>query len=295
MKVLVTGANGNLGSKIVEYLLTKLSVEEIIVGVRDDKSEKALSYKKQGLEVRVTDFENQETLLTAFKDVDRLFIMSTFGDFETVTRQHTNAVEAAKATKVKQIYYPSVTRAEGNDFFLAGMHRAREVSIIESGIPYTILRNNWYVENELGTIQGCMAGAPWVTSAGKGKIGWAYRPDLAEAAANVLVADGHENKIYELSGENLTQQQFVDALNEVLGKEIPLLAVDDASYEEMLKGAGVPEAYLPMLVMTQKGIREGGLESTHTDLDFLLERQATTLKQAVTHLLDDLDSSANIR
>ncbi|MFJ6211198.1 SDR family oxidoreductase [Lysinibacillus sp. NPDC092081] len=285
MKVLVTGANGNLGSKIVEYLLTKLSVEEIIVGVRDDKSEKVLSYKEHGLEVRVTDFENPEALLTAFKGIDRLFIMSTFGDLETVMRQHTNAVEVANATDVKQIIYPSVTRAEGNDFFLAGLHRAREVAIIESGIPYVILRNNWYVENELGTIQGCLAGAPWVTSAGEGKIGWVYRPDLAEAAANVLVADGHENKIYELSGENLTQQQFVDTLNEVLGKDVPLLAVDEASYEEMLKGAGIPEAYLPMLVMTQKGIREGGLESTHTDLDFLLDRQPTSLKQALTHLL----------
>lgn len=206
MKVLVTGANGNLGSKIVENLLTRLSVEEIIVGVRDDQSEKALSYKEQGLEVRITDFENQETLLTAFKDVDRLFIMSTFGDFEKIMRQHTNAIEAAKATNVKQIIYPSVTRAEANDFFLAGLHRVREVAIIESDIPYVILRNNWYVENELGTIQGCMAGAPWITSAGEGKIGWVYRPDLAEAAANVLVADGHENKIYELFGENLSQQ-----------------------------------------------------------------------------------------
>ncbi|MGE7887629.1 SDR family oxidoreductase [Bacillus cereus] len=285
MKVLVTGANGNLGSKIVEYLLTKLSVKEIIVGVRDDMSEKVLRYKEQDLEVRITDFEKQDTLLSAFKGVDRLFIMSTFGDFETVMRQHTNAVEAAKVTGVKQIIYPSVTKAEGNDFFLAGMHRAREVAIIESGIPYVILRNNWYVENELRSIQSCIAGSPWVTCASKGKIGWVYRLDLAEAAANVLVDDGHENKIYELSGENLTQKQFVDTLSEVLGKEVPLLEVDDSSYEEMLLGAGVPKDYLPMLVMTQRGIREGGLESTHTDLNFLLERQATPLKQALTHLL----------
>ena len=287
MKVLVTGANGNLGSQIVESLLTKLAVGEIVIGVRDLKSEKALKFKEQGLEVRVTDFEKQETLLNAFIDVDRLFIISTFGDFETLMHQHTNAVEAAKATGVKSIVYPSVTRAEGNDFYLAGMHRAREVAIIDSGIPYVILRNNWYIENELGTIHGCMAGAPWVTSAGEGKIGWVYRPDLAEAAANVLVGEIYENKIYELSGENLTQQQFVDTLNEVTGKEVSLLAVDDASYEEMLKGFGVPEAYLPMLVATQKGIREGGLESTHSDLNYLLNRQATSLKQALTYLLVD--------
>lgn len=77
----------------------------------------------------------------------------------------------------------------------------------------------------------------------------------------------------------------MDTLNDVLGKEVPLLEVDDVSFEEMLKGAGVPEAYLPMLVMTQKGIREGGLESAHTDLEFLLSHPATSLKQALTHLL----------
>ncbi|ASV68557.1 MULTISPECIES: SDR family oxidoreductase [Cytobacillus] len=285
MKVLITGATGNLGSKVVEYLLAKLSVEEVVVGVRDDKSQKAMGYKKKGLEVRVADFEKKATLITAFKDIDRVFVISTFGDYETVMRQHLNAVEAAKETNVKQIIYPSVTRSEENDFFLAVLHRAREIAIIESGIPYVILRNNWYIENELNTIQGCMDGAPWVTSAGEGKIGWVYRPDLAEAAANILVEDGHENNIYELSGENLTHQQFVDILNQVTGKEVPLVAVDDASFEKMLKDAGVPEAYHPMLVMTQKGIREGGLESTHSDLEFLLKRPATSLRQALIKLL----------
>lgn len=285
MKVLITGATGNLGSKVVEYLLAKLSVEEVIVGVRDDKSQKAIGYKKKGLEVRIADFEKKDTLITAFKDIDRVFVISTFGDYETVMRQHSNAVGAAKETNVKQIIYPSVTRSEENEFFLAVLHRAREIAIIESSIPYVILRNNWYIENELNTIQGCMDGAPWVTSAGEGKIGWVYRPDLAEAAANVLVEDGHENNIYELSGENLTQQQFVDILNQVTGKEVPLVAVADASFEKMLKDAGVPEAYLPMLVMTQKGIREGGLESTHSDLEFLLKRPATSLRQALIKLL----------
>lgn len=89
-----------------------------------------------------------------------------------------------------------------------------------------------------------------------GKVGWVYRPDLAEATANALVANGLENKIYELSGTNLTQQQFVDTLSEELNKSIPFLEVDDTSYEEMLKATGVPDSYLPMLIMTQKSIRE---------------------------------------
>ena len=285
MKVLVTGANGNLGSKVVEYLLAKRSNEEIIVGVRDNKSEKARHFQAQGLEVRITNFDDQDTLLSAFKEIDRLFLISTYGDLDTVMRHQTNAIKAAKANGVKKLFYPSIVNADKNDFFLAVMHRAREKAIIESGIPYVILRNNWYVENELDKIQACIKGESWVTSAGNGKIGYVYRPDLAEATANVLIADGHENKIYELSGNNITQQQYVDTVSEVTGKKISLLEVDDATYEKMLKEAGVPEELIFLTIQSQKGIREGVLEADHSDLTFLLERQPTSLKEALIELL----------
>ena len=88
-----------------------------------------------------------------------------------------------------------------------------------------------------------------------------------------------------LAGENLTQQQFIDAVNEVTGKEIPLLAVDFEEHAKMLKEAGVPEEFVSMLVMIQKGIREGGLEASHSDLQMLLGRKPTTVKEALQILL----------
>ncbi|MFP3361136.1 SDR family NAD(P)-dependent oxidoreductase, partial [Planococcus sp. SIMBA_143] len=81
-----------------------------------------------------------------------------------------------------------------------------------TGIPYAFLRNNWYLENEIASIQGVLAGAPWVTSAKTGRTGWALQQDYAEAAATVLTGEGHENKIYELSGTPLTQEALVSAL-----------------------------------------------------------------------------------
>jgi NAD(P)H dehydrogenase (quinone) len=204
---------------------------------------------------------------------------------ETSIRQQTNAVEAAKENGVSQMVYSSAPRADVSEFVLAGIHRERENIIKESGIPYVFVRNNWYVENELGTIQQCLNGAPWVTSAGEGKVAWVYRPDLGEATANVLAGDGHDNKAYELAGENLTQQQFVDAVNEVTGKEIPLLAVDSEAHAKMLKEAGVPEEFASMTVMIQNGIREGGLEAPHSDLEMLLGRKPTSVKEALQILL----------
>lgn len=285
MKILVTGASGHLGAKIIEYLAENMPSSNIIAGVRDTQSEKAQKFTAQGIEVRETDFDKKDTLVQAFQGIDRVFIVSTFGDVESSIRQQTHAVQAAKETGVVQMVYSSAPRADVSDFFLAGIHRVREEIMKESGIPYVFVRNNWYVENELATIQQCLNGAPWVTSAGEGKVGWVYRPDLAEATAHVLTGEGHDNKAYELSGENLTQQQFVDAINEVTGNHIPLLTVDDASYSDMLQGANVPEDVAALLVMTQQGIRAGGLENAHSDLEMLLGRKPTSVQEALQQLL----------
>jgi NAD(P)H dehydrogenase (quinone) len=285
MKILVTGAAGKLGSNIVENLVKKIPASDIVAGVRDPQSEKAKAYEAQGVEVRLTDFEKKETLVEAFKGMDRVFIVSTVPVIETAIQQQKNIVEAAKETGVSQLVYSSAPRADVSDFVLAAPHRKRENIIKESGIPYVFLRNNWYVENELGTIQQCLNGAPWVTSAEKGKVAWVYRTDLGEASANVLAGDGHDNKAYELAGENLTQQQFVDEVNEVIGKEIPLLAVDSEAHAKMLKEADVPAEFVSMLVMIQNGIREGGLEAPHSDLEMLLGRKPTPVKEALQILL----------
>ena len=108
------------------------------------------------------------------------------------------------------------------------MQKATEEAIMKTGIPYSFLRNNWYLENEIASIQGVIAGAPWVTSAGKGKVGWAIQQDYAEAAAAVLSGNGHENTIYELSGKPLTQEELASAVGDVLGKEVSVQQVDDS-------------------------------------------------------------------
>lgn len=285
MKILVTGATGKLGSEIIGNLIIKVPSSDIIAGVRDPQSEKAKAYEAQGIEVRLTDFEKKDTLVDAFEGVDRVFTISTFGDVKTSIRQQTNAVEAAKVNGVSQMVYSSAPRADVSDFVLAGIHRERENIIKESGIPYVFVRNNWYVENELAAIQQSLNGTPWVTSAGEGKIAWVYRPDLGEATANVIAGEGHENKTYELAGENLTQQQFIDAVHEVTGKEISLLAVDSEAHAKMLIEAGLPDEVVSLTVMIQKGIREGGLEAPHSDLEMLLGRKPLPVKEALQVLL----------
>ncbi|WP_239619245.1 SDR family oxidoreductase [Cohnella mopanensis] len=283
MKILVTGATGKLGTKIVDTLLKSVPASQIAVSARNP--EKAEGLQARGVEVRHGDFDRPETLDSAFAGIDRLLIISTDGDNETRIRQHTNAVAAAQRAQVGFIAYTSAPNASESKLFLALVHRVTEEAIVQTGIPYSFLRNNWYLENEIGSIQGALAGAPWVTSAGEGKAGWAAQQDYAEAAAAVLAGDGHENTVYELSGKLRTQAELVSVIGTAIGKEVPLLQVDDAKYADIMKGAGVPDFVIPILVGIQQGIREGTLEVESNDLEKLLGRPVAPISEALTQII----------
>ncbi|NQX71455.1 SDR family oxidoreductase [Paenibacillus alba] len=288
MKILVTGATGQLGSKVVEALLASAPAEQLAISVRD--TDKASDLRALGVDVRHGDFDQPATLAEAFQGVDRLLIVSTQGDNETRIRQHLAAVSAAKQAGVGFIAYTSVTNAEETELFLAPVHRATEEAIRGTGIPYSFLRNNWYIENEVGTIQGILAGAPLVTSAGQGKVGWASRGDYAQAAANVLLGSGHENTIYELSGVPITYADLAGIVSEVLGREIPVQQVDDETYAKIMVGAGVPEQVAPILVAIQSAIRDQVLDVTSSDLQTLLDREATPLRQVLKEIIAGLQA-----
>ncbi|MFB9325584.1 SDR family oxidoreductase [Paenibacillus aurantiacus] len=289
MKLLVTGATGKLGSKVVEALLKKVPASELAVSVRNP--EKAAALKAQGIDVRQGDFDRPETLDAAFAGVDRLLIISADGDNETRIRQHTDAVAAAKRANVGFIAYTSATNARESSLFLAEVHRVTEEAIISTGIPYAFLRNNWYLENEIGSIQAALAGQPWLTSAGNGKAGWALRQEYAEAAAAVLAGEGHENAVYELGGPLRTQEELASAVGAVIGRDIPVHQVDDIEYASIMAGAGVPDFVVPILVSIQKSIRDGALEVGSDDLEKLLGRPLTPLDQALAALVKELPSA----
>lgn len=284
MKLLVTGATGKLGSKIVNVLLSKVSADQLAVSVRHP--EKAEDLRVKGVDVREGDFDKPETLETAFKGIDRLLIISADGDTETRIRQHSNAVAAAKNAGVSFIAYTSIANAQESTNFLAEVHKATEEAILQTGIPYSFLRNNWYLENELSTIQGVQAGVPWITSAGEGKVGWALQQDYAEAGAEVLAGEGHENTIYELSGKLLSQEDIAAAVSTVIGKEVPVQQVDDTTYAEIMTKAGVPDFVVPMLVAIQKDIREGSLEIESKDFEKLLGRSETPIVEGIRQLIN---------
>src|SRR5690606_5276434 len=137
MKILVTGATGQLGSLVLENLLQSVPPEHLAVSVRDPR--KAEPLRRRGVDVRQGDFDRPETLEEAFAGAQRILLISTVGDEETRTRQHLAAVAAAQRAGVQFIAYTSLAKADQSPLSLARTHRATEEAIRQSGIPYCFL------------------------------------------------------------------------------------------------------------------------------------------------------------
>ncbi|MHA7965243.1 SDR family oxidoreductase [Paenibacillus sp. CAU 1782] len=280
MSILVTGATGQLGALVVERLLELVPAEQVAVSVRNP--DKAEHLKAKGVDVRQGDYSNPDSLEKAFAGVERLLIIS--GTDAERLQQHKNAIDAAKKAGVSFIVYTSVVNAANSSLSLAADHKATEAYIQASGLPYAILRNNWYIENDADSIKAVAQGAPIVHATGTATIGWAARRDYAHAATAVLTGEGHENAIYELSGKLISYDELGSIVSGVLGKDVQVQNVDDAAYAEMLIGLGLPEGAAAFVTGFQTAMREGALSVESNDLEKLLGRPQQPLAEVIATL-----------
>ncbi|MER2181737.1 MAG: SDR family oxidoreductase [Desemzia incerta] len=288
MKILITGATGMLGVKVVQALLERVPTEQLAVSVRD--LAKAERFKEQRIEIRQADYEDPASLEAAFTGIDRLLLISSQGDDETHIRQHSNVIYAAERTGVGLLVYTSVSKAETSSLPVAEVHRQTEAAIVKSGIPYTFLRNNWYVENEIPVIKNVLAGGPVLTAAESGRVGWVPRVDYAEAAAAVLASGKHINKTYELSGVPSSYADMARELTFILGRRVIVRNVDDKTYQEVLIANGTPDVMAEFSLDIQQAIRKGDLDIESTDLPYLMGRPAISLKQSLTEIIYHLNT-----
>lgn len=280
MKIGITGATGQLGQLVLEKLKEKISSDEIVALVRTPEKAAGL-----GVEAREFDYTKPEILVGSLAGIDRLLLISA-SELGKRVEQHGNVIEAAKAAGVKSIVYTSLLHADTSSLNLAGEHLATEAALKESGIPYTILRNGWYTENYTGSIAGALAGGAFAGSAGDGKISSAARVDYAEAAAVVLAGQGHEGKVYELSGdEAYTLTDLAAEISRQTGKDIPYMNLPEEKYAEALKGFGLPDFFADAIAGWDTGASKGDLYDDGDQLSKLIGRPTTSLADAVAQAL----------
>ena len=277
--ILVTGATGQLGIQIVENLLATIPSNEIAVLVREE--EKAKQLKEKGVQIRIGDYHQPESLVTALEDIDKLVLISS-SDFNNRIGQHKNAIDAAKRAGVKQILYTGVSindiQTSPLKVFLED-HFQTEAYIKDTGFIYTMLQHSLYLDVIPMFLGEQVLETGVFFPAGEGKVAYASRTDLAEAIAKIVVSDAYDNKSLPLTNiENYSYADVAEILTELSGKEVSYVSPTPEVYEETLKGFHLQEPIIQMSLGFAAGIKNNDFDKIFPNLEIILGRKPQTLK-----------------
>ena len=274
---LITGANGHLGTAVIDFLLKKNPSLKIAGLVRSEEKGQAL--KEKGVELRMGDYTDVSSLKNAVKNIDTLLLISS-GTLKDRIKQHVNVITAAKEAGVKHILYTSIVQAEKKLSAIAVDHFETEEAIKASGINYTILRNTYYSEFFQPIFLGnAVETGEWYYPANGSKINMALRTEMAEAAANILLdVNNHVNKTYEItSGQSYSFSQLAGIVSVASEKQVRYADLSLDSWQEGLSKAPIPNDVKDFLVDNARSITKGSLDYTDVALENLLGRKPQDL------------------
>lgn len=258
--LLVTGASGHLGRRVIELLLESNS-HQIIATTRSP--EKLDDLAARGVEVRYADFDNPDALTEAFAGATRLLLISTDRADGTEHRknQHRNAIKAAEQAGVRHVAYTSLIRPEpGNLAAVASDHYATEQALAASSLDWTILRNNIYTELFLQSLPPAVASGQLFSAAGDGGAGFVTREDCARAAAAVLAATTNGRATLDITGPAVvTYAELAGILSAVTERQVTYVPLSAEAMVAGMVGAGLPEAVARFLVTFDLAIAHGSL------------------------------------
>src|SRR5581483_29727 len=280
-KLLVTGAAGHLGQRVIAHLIETHRVPPTRIVAATRNPEKLGALAAAGVTVRRADFDDATSLSTAFAGVDRLLLISTDALDKPGRRlaQHKAAIEAARKAGVKHVIYTSMPNPESSVVTFAPDHLGTERALTASGLGWTVLRNAWYMENLFMALPGVLASGKWFTSSGDGREPYISREDCARAAAAALVSDQTANARYDITGSQAYTRAEVAALvSQVSGKPIEVVQVSDEQLAQGLTAAGIPGFFVPALVSFDTNTRLGYFDLVSDDVRKLTGQAPQSLR-----------------
>jgi NAD(P)H dehydrogenase (quinone) len=273
--LLVTGASGHLGRRVVELLL-EANAGTVIAATRDPA--KLADLAARGAVVRKADFDDEASLVAAFAGVDRLLLVSTDALGRRVP-QHQAAVRAAVKAGVKHLVYTSMPNpGVESPVSIAPDHRLTEEAIVATSLGFTILRNNLYTDLLLQSLPRAVATGELVTATGHGAIAYVTREDCARAAAAALASSEAGRVTLDVTGPAaLTLTEVAAIAAAITGRPIKHAPIDGASLKAGMIGAGLPAVVAELLVSFDLGAAKGDLAAASRAVLDLTGRAPTSV------------------
>jgi uncharacterized protein YbjT (DUF2867 family) len=253
--ILVTGATGTVGRHLVPELAAAGAPTRALVR----GAQAVASFRELGVETAVAAFEDPDSLRKALSGVERLYMLSPPGAGSMVKLQ-LHVLDAARASGVRHIVkQSSIAADEPSEVSIVAAHRRIEEAIERSGIAWTHLRPNWFMQNELGQAATIASDgvfyAPDIT-----QVSMIDARDVSAVAAHVLTTDGHESKAYVLTGpEALSYADLAAAYSRLLGREVGWQEVSFVQARESMAESGLSDELAVGFAEILRRYRDGGV------------------------------------
>lgn len=274
--ILLTGVTGKTGGETARQLLAKGAKLRAIV--RNEA--KAADLKAAGVELVVGDVADAETVGRALKGVEKAFLTLPNGrNQEAQEKQFADlAVAAGVQHLVKMSSMEAVAHAETP---IPKAHWAVEEYIRASGIGWTMVKPNFFMQNLLSSAAGIKANRKFSLPMGNGTTGMADIRDIAAVCAEVLTGKGHAGKSYEITGpEVLTFHDVADRFTAVLGEKVEYVPMPTDQFRERMKNVLEPW-HLNAVCELFREIAEIGLDHTTDTFRQLMGREPRSVTQFI--------------
>jgi NAD(P)H dehydrogenase (quinone) len=291
MTIAITGAAGHLGRLTAQLVLDRIPADELVLVTR--RPDELADLMAAGANVRHGDFDAPEGLPEAFAGVDRLLLISTDVLGNRVA-QHTAAIDAAVAAGVGHVLYTSGLNAgSALPLVVSHDHGATEQAIRDRGLRWTALRNGLYAEFQVAAAARAFASGHLVHNNGDGATAYVSREDCAAAAAAALTGDGHEDRIYDITGPELvTQAQMAALVTEITGRHVDAVAIDDEEATQNLTAVGLPADMAMAYASFGTAIREGVLDVVSSHVEDLTGRRPRSLREVLEAHRSEIEETA---
>jgi len=269
MKVLVTTPSGKVGQELVK-ILTQRGVAARLGAHSPEKTRAAFP----GLEVVPLDHTRQETHAAAVAGVDAVYLASP-GDFPSAPEKA--LVDAARKAGVKKLVKLAAIGVEHSDNPL----RQVEEHVRASGIPFTFLHPNWFMQNFTTSGAAGIKAGTLAEPAADARTSFIDARDIAAVAAEALTKPGHDGQTYTLTGpEALSRAEVAAAIGKELGRTVTYVPVTDEQFRAAVKGFLTP-SYTELLSHLYAVVRDGHTAVTTDTVQRVLGRAPTSLARFV--------------
>jgi uncharacterized protein YbjT (DUF2867 family) len=276
--ILVTSATGTVGSEVINQLssATDVNIKAAVHSVENVKR-----VKGDKTEVVLINYNKPETLTEALNDVDKIFLLTP--DVPNAPELASNLVIEAKKAGIRHIVKQSVMGADlESDVGTLRLHRQAEKIIEQSGIPFTFLRPNEFMQNFINFHSPSIkSNNAFYVPLEDAKVSLVDVRDIAAVAVKSLTDDKHNNnKTYLITGpEALSYHQAAEILSNATGKKISYVNISEEEAREAMKEMGMSDWLINTISELSDYFRKGNASQISSAVEEVTGKKPISFSQ----------------